>query len=975
MSSTESQTFVIQESSSVDGLEIEPNDNLHKHQMERCVQILIKLAADAHNRYKYEEEGRRQSSIRRCKGKRQQVLQPHRQGVLIAGERGIGKTTFILSLQRNLDGFANKHGNVSLPKAYVLPILDPNQIDGDEVFLATVVANIIREIDHSLADCDPCGRDHKGKLITAVEKLHTGLLASSNDTWRALMASGGSFSQYAENLHRLSSGGLTAMERFEEVAREACKLLCVDLLVQPIDDIDLGGPESWRVLNSIYKYLSGPSLVPVLCADELHLQLVVQNELFKQDATALGLLKGIQLPDQVISLEKQLQHTVNIRHQFLLKVLPAAHRQRLFSAKQDLLQNGKWQPRNEGNKTKPMPIFLHTPHTTDQVSLLGDLTLSLTPQVSRIPLHSLTHALPNNTRALVTFLHICWEMHPSKPLPQSQKQDDGQSLNSLVVNLSRLFELLDSSEVLDQPPERYIRRVVVGKDWLKAATLYGFRQQSPRWTRTEDEVGNVDDGTVLRTEITRLAINKGLLLQPRKVLRLLTTIGPVWMSPPLSFEQQSSQVDQRRELAAGSGESSAYMVVRQAEHALSFENQFAAHPALPIVRVLASTTGRPTDVSQVSSSWINMIRGALRIHIWHNSEERLDKNTPTPLFRPNSRISEQLRNHDPLPPIERQDLLAFLQLFLVRANAPPHQFLDAGGAIERLLYVQTRSSTANESPFRRYWNEQHYRLHIHNRTEGARVRAAGPTSQPLEPPSTDAWRTLGNCIWRWQNSPAVQNCAREAKAEIFLLIDIAKTWREVEERVGRSLSQRDVSTVADYLEPCILGFIHALLFNEFYALVAGDLDSYRKLKLPLLSEWVPIYGFTYKRYNVGEVDSATQVGEPATQPRVYLPSADDQHFSSVLTFLATMTSESRATLREMGIEALSWSQVLPLTNILVTCPAVRAAVHSDWAQLLTNAFPPEPNSDLNTENQAALYHLLCGLLLEVGVPTQNEGAK
>jgi hypothetical protein len=50
------------------------------------------------------------------------------------------------------------------------------------------------------------------------------------------------------------SGGIELAERFESFCRAAANLLGADMLLQPLDDVDLAGPEAYTTLEAVRRY-------------------------------------------------------------------------------------------------------------------------------------------------------------------------------------------------------------------------------------------------------------------------------------------------------------------------------------------------------------------------------------------------------------------------------------------------------------------------------------------------------------------------------------------------------------------------------------------------------------------------------------------------------------------------------------------------------------------------------------------------
>lgn len=91
-------------------------------------------------------------------------------GILISGSRGSGKSTFMLSLRDRMSG-DQKNGKDPLRIA-CLDTLDPTLIDGDDVFLATITARILRFVKEKKRDGDHYVQQKLGNLASAFQVLH-----------------------------------------------------------------------------------------------------------------------------------------------------------------------------------------------------------------------------------------------------------------------------------------------------------------------------------------------------------------------------------------------------------------------------------------------------------------------------------------------------------------------------------------------------------------------------------------------------------------------------------------------------------------------------------------------------------------------------------------------------------------------------------------------------------------------------------
>jgi len=263
---------------------------------------------------------------------------PRHDSILIHGPRGSGKSTFLLTLTgllrrewnsgaygrsgRDGDGLSALGGGGGpwaagdlRNRVHVLPKLDPTLVEGDEVFLATITANILSEIDRSprgAADRD------SGALSDALQELARAFpILSPSGTQEALKRAAGSPSLFAELLLQGSSSGIHLARSFERFCCAAANALGVRLLIQPLDDVDVAMDQGWDVLETTRRYLSNRHILAILSGDMQLFRAVVRTRQWK----ALKPLKDMDgagggLVGQVRELEDQ----------YLLKLLSPARR-------------------------------------------------------------------------------------------------------------------------------------------------------------------------------------------------------------------------------------------------------------------------------------------------------------------------------------------------------------------------------------------------------------------------------------------------------------------------------------------------------------------------------------------------------------------------------------------------------------------------------------------------------------------------
>lgn len=329
------------------------------------------------------------------------------ESILVAGARGSGKTTFILSLGRAL---AAEEG----ARVAALHPLDPTMVDGDTVFIAAVVANILRHVEDHLRS----NRGAKAEALQkSLERLSDGMMASSEKAWERALLQAGSSAAFAERLLTFARGGLRLREVFADFVDAAANLCGAAIFVQPIDDVDTAGPQAQTVLDTVRRYLTNPRILPVITGDAVQFRQVLL-------AARLDELKVLWAHDRA-----EASHRVNavrgaeaLADQYLLKLIRPERRFQLRSAR-EALKDRKVTVRDGGREVSIE-------------ELLGDAVDWTSPW----PGYANHMALvPENTRLLRAL--IVWAVEPSRrDATQEWKSEDFVELLKVDDQAQRLTD-------------------------------------------------------------------------------------------------------------------------------------------------------------------------------------------------------------------------------------------------------------------------------------------------------------------------------------------------------------------------------------------------------------------------------------------------------------------------------------------------------------------------------------------------------
>ena len=179
--------------------------------------------------------------------------------ISIFGNRGTGKTTFILSILQQIQK--------TYEKAKILKIIDPTQMEEKEHVFLVILSLIDTEVrskiethkrNYNSGDC--CyEREWNSKLSSLAKGLPTleGLNNKQYENWD-------DDSYIVERGLKNVKAAYDLEKNFHELTELALKILQKEFFVLAFDDIDVDMSKGWPVLETIRKYLTTPKFVVLL---------------------------------------------------------------------------------------------------------------------------------------------------------------------------------------------------------------------------------------------------------------------------------------------------------------------------------------------------------------------------------------------------------------------------------------------------------------------------------------------------------------------------------------------------------------------------------------------------------------------------------------------------------------------------------------------------------------------------------------
>lgn len=255
--------------------------------------------------------------------------------ILINGKRGMGKTSFILSIEnaKKTDSYEK-----ILEHICTLGIIDPTLIETKEHVFLNIITLIKDRIDDHI-QCDKCDqsnskyknwkeslRNLSGGLSMLDEVGSDHLQDSMWDSPELILEKGLSNAKQGYKLE----------ENFHKFVDESLKILEKDAFFLILDDIDTSLAQGIAILETLRKYLTSRKLIIAMLGDiDLYSTLVRQLQWTKMDSK--NILHKYEFPENKERYSNQIEH---LEEQYLTKILKPENRidlQNLLALKSKLV--------------------------------------------------------------------------------------------------------------------------------------------------------------------------------------------------------------------------------------------------------------------------------------------------------------------------------------------------------------------------------------------------------------------------------------------------------------------------------------------------------------------------------------------------------------------------------------------------------------------------------------------------------------
>lgn len=237
--------------------------------------------------------------------------------IFIDGDRGVGKTAFMLNIEKYYNNIALNEQKTMDRKYLFLDPVDPTLLEHTEKFLSVILARIVERVNSDI-EFNNINTSELDTYYKKLEKLSISLTAIKtlpDDLGIDEIASNKSSLRLEQNAH----------EFFKEVST---KLYNVDALVMLIDDIDMAFDKGFDVLEVVRKYLASPYLIPIVAGDMKLYKEIIETQFMKKlglndDIKHLrNIYDNLNNSDEYNDKKKLLD---NLVEQYLHKVFPSEY--------------------------------------------------------------------------------------------------------------------------------------------------------------------------------------------------------------------------------------------------------------------------------------------------------------------------------------------------------------------------------------------------------------------------------------------------------------------------------------------------------------------------------------------------------------------------------------------------------------------------------------------------------------------------
>ena len=305
--------------------------------------------------------------------------------ILVYGSRGNGKSTVMINLKDFITGtHSSKETDEKLKhKVKIFETIDPTIQEEDEDFLLVILSAILKEVENH-QEGKYAKRDGFYDSLESVLKIVEATRSKKKDDIDIF-----------DKFYGLKSGvGLA--EELHNLFKYTKEIFGVEILVIPIDDVDMNLKQGYQIADSIRKYMSSPYIIPIVAFNIRQMRVVTKYNKYKEF--------GLEI-DKELELE-ELSFLRSLPNDYLSKVFPPNRRIYLKSVYEILKEAEEKDKKEEFSENKQI-VFKRDDSllvkSFDMASLVSELFYE-----SHYNSKSFDDSTFLSTRSMRNFLNDCY---------------------------------------------------------------------------------------------------------------------------------------------------------------------------------------------------------------------------------------------------------------------------------------------------------------------------------------------------------------------------------------------------------------------------------------------------------------------------------------------------------------------------------------------------------------------------------------
>lgn len=252
--------------------------------------------------------------------------------ILIYGTRGNGKTTIMINLKDMIsEKFTEDNDEDNI---MVLDVIDPTILEPTEDFLLIVLSTIMKAVEEY----------HKSSTLMGVEEHHRERFYAELEEIlykiESTQTSDGKGEVFDKFYGDKTAVGLA--KSLHDFFYNVTKIFKVDVIIAPIDDIDMNMKQGYNIAETIRKYLSSPYIIPVVSFNIKQMRAVVKYNKYKAFE--------IDLTDKELEHHKDLDFLYSIPTDYLASIFPPDRR---------IVLKSIYDTMKEHNNNKDKKLYFH----------------------------------------------------------------------------------------------------------------------------------------------------------------------------------------------------------------------------------------------------------------------------------------------------------------------------------------------------------------------------------------------------------------------------------------------------------------------------------------------------------------------------------------------------------------------------------------------------------------------------------------